>query len=327
MKTIFKLISVLFLLTLISAICIGVFIYFQLQPANALNQDKQRFIVTKGQSVAKTAQLLQEKGLVRNAWIFRLLVKQQNLAQKFQAGSFSLSPDMSPLEIAQELTKGMPDAIWITIPEGWRREEIAENISKLELNVFDKEEFLELTAGYEGMLFPDTYLVPREVTTQAVVNELLATFDKKITKELENDIAASDRDFQDVLVMASIIEREAQGYDQMRQVAGVLWKRIDIGMALQADATMQYAKGYNKVTQSWWTPPLAVDKEIDSPFNTYKNPGLPPRPICNPGAEAVKAALNPVKTDNLFYLHDSEGKIHFAKDLDGHNANVNKYLR
>ena len=127
--------------------------------------------------------------------------------------------------------------------------------------------------------------------------------------------------------MASIVEREARGADDMQHVAGILWNRIELGMPLQADATLQYLKGYNPVEQAWWTPPLAADKSLISPYNTYLNLGLPPRPICNPGLEAIKAAAQPLSTDDLFYLHDRQGKIHYAQTLDDHNLNVDRYLR
>jgi UPF0755 protein len=144
---------------------------------------------------------------------------------------------------------------------------------------------------------------------------------------LADDIEKSPHDFDDILTMASIVEREARGYEEMRNVAGILWNRIDLGMPIQADATLQYVKGYNEQTKAWWTPPLAEDKKLNSPFNTYLNPGLPPRPISNPGYDAIRATLNPVDTDNIFYLHDQDGGIHYAESLEEHNANVQKYLR
>ena len=233
---------------------------------------------------------------------------------------------MTPQEIVEALTKGTAD-LWITIPEGWRREEIAESLAKQELEAFDKELFLELSAADEGKLFPDTYLVPRQADTRLLYSLLTNTFERKIILGLEDEIEASPHDFEQVLVMASILEREAQGYEDMRHVAGVLWKRLEIGMPLQADATLQYVKGYSPTQKSWWVPPTSEDKKLQSPFNTYLNPGLPPKPIANPGLEAVKAALNPVETDDLFYIHDRTGQIHFAETLDEHNANVQKYLR
>lgn len=233
---------------------------------------------------------------------------------------------MSPVEIANKLTEGTND-LWVTIPEGWRREEIAESLAKLELESFDQQEFLLLTAGQEGMLFPDSYLVPRQITTESLVNLLMSTFDNKVLTGLEDEIEASDRDFDDILTMASIVEREARGLEDMEHVAGILWNRVDIGMALQADATLQYVKGYDRIEKSWWSPPLGVDKEIASPFNTYKNAQLPPHPIASPGIDAIRAALEPLDTDNFYYLHDRQGQIHYGESLEDHQVNVNRYLR
>ncbi len=300
--------------------------FLQLQPVSTGITQTQRFVVPKGEPVQKIATRLAEDGLIRNPWAFRLTVKLDKVESKLQAGSFELSPSMSLREIGQKLSTGTND-VWVTIPEGWRREEIAQSLSKLELGSYNAAEFLRVTEGLEGKLFPDTYLVPREMTSQALANVLTNTFEKKIEIGLADEIEASDHDFESALVMASLIEREARGYEEMRHVAGILWHRIAIGMPLQVDATLQYSKGYSATQQSWWVSPTAADKAVDSPFNTYSNPGLPPRPICNPGLDAVRAALNPLETDDLFYLHDGQGVIHYGRTLDEHNANVVRYLK
>jgi len=297
-----------------------------ISPVDSSMTQTQAFVVPKGQAVAVIATRLEESGLIKNALAFRFIVKKNALDQKIQAGSFDLSPSMTATEIAQKLTQGTYD-LWITIPEGWRREEIADSLAKQELEMFSKDEFLALTKGQEGRLFPDTYLVPRQVSAEQLVRLLQQTFDKKITAGLKTDLAKSEHSLNEVLTMASIVEREAKGYDQMTKVAGVLWKRIEIGMALQVDASLQYIKGYDKTQESWWTTPTAEDKKLNSVYNTYKYPGLPPAPIANPGFDAIKATLNPVDTGALFYLHDLQGNIHFAMTLEEHNANVRKYLQ
>lgn len=302
------------------------YIYNLFQPVSSQTAESSRFVINKGQSVSAIAKNLQAEGLIKNEFVFRFVVKKLGLQSKIQAGSFELSPDMNPSEIARKLTTGTVD-LWITIPEGWRREEIASSLARQGLESLDEEEFLRLTQGLEGKLFPDTYLVPRQITAQAMVNLLTQTFEKKIVIGLTQEISSSKYDLDQALIMASLVEREALGYDQMLHVAGILWRRIEIGMPLQVDATLQYAKGYDQIQKSWWTTPLSVDKQIDSPFNTYQNPGLPPAPIANPGLNAIKASLSPLVVDDLFYIHDSSGTMHYAKTLEGHNANINKYLR
>lgn len=288
--------------------------------------ETKRFIVPRGQAISVIGERLREEGLIRNSLVFRVIVQKEGLRNKIQAGSFDLSAGMSTPEIAQALTQGTND-VWITIPEGWRREEIARSLAEQELDSFDEKEFERLTQGKEGRLFPDTYLVPRQTTEEHIVALLERTFERKILEDLATEIESSAYDFQDALIMASIVEREARGAEEMKVVAGILWNRIEIGMPLQADATLQYVKGINSQDGSWWSPPTAADKSLQSPFNTYLNPGLPPRPISNPGLNAIQAALHPTKTSYLYYIHDLEGTVRYAETLDQHNANVNRYLR
>jgi UPF0755 protein len=300
--------------------------WWLLQPVDAAQTEMTRFTVAKGQGPITIGERLQEAGLIKHPQAFRLVVRQQGLTDKIQAGSFELSPSMTLLEIAEKLTEGTDD-VWITVVEGWRAEEIAEMMVDQGFTEFDKAKFLELAHGAEGRLYPDTYLVPRMITAESLVSLLTNTFEKKITQGLADEFEASDLTQQENIILASIVEREARGPEDMRNVAGILKNRLKINMALQADATLQYAKGYNAAQQDWWAEPLAADKELNSPFNTYKNPGLPPRPISNPGMDAIRAVLNPVESDNLFYIHDLKGMPHYAKTLDEHNENVNEYLR
>jgi UPF0755 protein len=297
-----------------------------LQPVNPESTQEIRFVVPKGQAINRIGERLAEAGLLRHPLVFRFLVEKDDAQSKIQAGSFVLSPKMTPAEIMVEMTKGTDDT-WVTLLEGWRREEMAESLAEQTLDNFDAEEFLELTEGKEGYLFPDTYLIQRDFSTEQIVSLLENTFERKVEEGLAAEIAASGHTLEDIVVMASLIQREAKGLEQMKLVSGVLWNRIDIGMALNVDATLQYTKGFDEVQNSWWVPPLAVDKEQDSPFNTYKVAGLPPRPITNPGLDAITAALEPSETDYLYYLHDPKGAIHFGETLDEHNANVQKYLR
>jgi UPF0755 protein len=314
------------LILLIVGIAAGTLLLSLAQPVNPQTQETQRFIIPKGQAVAAIADRLQEAGLVKNALVFRIIVKKENLGNQIQAGSFDLSPNMSAAEIARELTQGTND-LWITIPEGWRREEIAQSLAQQELPEFSEQQFLASTAGREGRLFPDTYLVSREATAEQIARLLEQTFERKVVTELADEIETSAYDFDDALVMASIIEREARGADELRIIAGILWNRVEIGMALNADATLQYIKGYSRTENSWWVPPLAADKQLNSAYNTYLHAGLPPQPISNPGVQAIEAALNPASTGYFYYLHDMTGQVHYAETLEQHNANVQTYLR
>lgn len=306
-------------------IILGIYIVSLFKPIDANSTLEKQFVIPKGQSISKIGLRLEEEELIRSNLAFKLIVKKEKLENKIQAGSFKLSPNMNLLEIANSLTTGTEDQ-WVTLQEGWRKEEIAESMVRQGFEYFDKDEFLELTQYDEGKLFPDTYLVPQQINAQQFYNLLIDTFDKKIS-ELDEEVQNSDRSLEEIITMASIVEREGKGYQNLRYIAGILWNRIEINMPLQADATLQYANGYSQVQQTWWKEPLTSDKEVDSSYNTYKNTGLPPGPISNPGLDALKATLNPIKSDYLYYIHDKSGVGHYSTSYERHLENVNKYLR
>ncbi len=307
---------------------VGAYAWYLLQPMDQNNQTATQFVIPKGQSITTIGKRLEEAGLIKHGVVFRVVVTQKGLSGKIQAGSFDISPSMTIEEIALTLTQGTED-LWITILEGWRAEEIAEYLDAQELGSYDSEQFLHLVEqnDTEGQLFPDTYLIPRESTAQQIYTLLTNTFDAKVLDELQEEISTSERPFDQVLIMASLVEREARDFEQMRHVAGILWHRIELGMALQVDATLQYSIGKKAGATAWWVPPTAADKATQSPFNTYLYPGLPPRPISNPSLNAIKAALDPLQVDDVFYLHAPSGDMYFAKTLDEHNVNINRYLR
>ncbi|NCN87328.1 MAG: endolytic transglycosylase MltG [Candidatus Pacebacteria bacterium] len=303
----------------------GIYIASLFNPLNSDQTAEKQFVIPKGQSISKIGTRLKEEGFIKSDLIFKLVVKKEKLENKIQAGSFKLSPSMNLLEIAHSLTTGTEDA-WVTIQEGWRKEEIAESIVRQGFEFFDKDEFLKLAKDDEGRLFPDTYLVPQQITAKQFYNLLINTFDKKIS-ELEDDIDNSGKTLDEIIIMASLVEREGRGYENLRTVSGILWNRIEIGMALQVDATLQYSKGYSSIYKTWWGEPTAQDKEVDSPYNTYQNAGLPPGPISNPGLDALEATINPIQSDYLYYIHDKSGQGHYATSYDGHLENINNYLR
>lgn len=307
-------------------IILAFYISSLLQPVDVNQAEVKKFVIPKGQAISIIGERLKDEGFIKSAYAFRYIVARDDLSTKIQAGSFDLSPNMSVSEIAKHLTVGTED-VWITILEGWRAEEIAASLASQDLENFQEDEFLALAKDSEGMLYPDTYLIPREMTASQIYNLLINTFERKITLGLKDEIESSQKDFDQILIMASLLEREARTPDQMRRVAGILWNRIEIGMALQVDATLQYAKGYDELNQSWWVAPTSADKQLQSPYNTYLNPGLPPKPISNPGLSAIKAAMDPLVSDDIFYIHSDDGMMYYSQTLEGHNANINKYLR
>lgn len=304
-----------------------VWFYKNIQPVSS-NKDYQNFLISKGLSASQIGNKLQSAGLVKSALAFKIYLQFSGQAGKIQAGEFRITPSFTLFQVVNALTHG-PIELWVTIPEGLRREEIALRFAKgLDRDTTFTSEFLEASKGQEGKLFPDTYLFPKDASASAVVNKMVRTFVSK-TSDLT---AAKGLSFDERLVLASIIERETKTAEERPIVAGVLINRLNIGMALQVDAAVQYAvasaKNKNQITEAkWWEPLTKDDLAINSPYNTYKFPGLPPGPIASPGLSSIKAAFNPAETDYMYYIHDTSGGIHFAKTLAEHNSNISKYLR
>lgn len=291
-------------------------------------------MILRGRSATQISQELYSGGLIRNPLAFKIYVQLKGNTDRIQAGRYNLSPNLSLPEIVEELVMG-PKDVWVTIPEGLRREEVVEKFIQglekegQEASIF-RQEFLEASKNLEGFLFPDTYLFPRGVRAQKVVVAMRNIFDRRI-REIEG-VRSSKLSLEEIVVLASIIERETKTDEERPVVAGILLNRLDIGMGLQADATVQYAVGNVKCQMSnvkcenWWPILTKEDLLIDSTYNTYRYRGLPPAPIANPGLSSLKAAILPEETEYLYYLHDSEGNIHYAKTLEEHNENVRGYL-
>lgn len=288
---------------------------------SAVSNDKvnKKVIIAKGKSVGEIADQLKKENLIRSNLVFKLYVKQSGLSSKIAAGTFSLSPSMDTLKIVDTLT-GKPNEIWLTLIEGWRIEEMADKINK-ELGL-DTKEFIKLSK--EGYMFPDTYLFPDDVIISQVTRKLKDTFDQRYTDELKNKIRAQGLTDKEGVILASIVEREARSDKARTEVASILLKRVKIGMGLNADATIQYALGYQENEKSWWKKSLTKDDlKVDSPFNTYLHRGLPPTPIANPGLSSLEAVANAnPNTPYLYYYHDSKGNSYYGETLDEHNENV-----
>ncbi len=292
-------------------------------PVNKNDQTTKIFVITKGESLSSIAKRLTNEGLIRNKIIFYLTVKKLGIERKIQAGDFRLSPSMDIYTVTKTLTHGTLD-IWVTFIEGIRKEEAAQIVSR-NFNI-PEIEFVKLVK--EGYLFPDTYLIPKNATAQTIINILETNFNKKFNKELKEKAKLKNLSPEETIIIASLVEREAKFNKDRPLVASVILNRLKLGMKLDIDATVQYALGYQPEEKTWWKKNLTKeDLEIDSPYNTYKNPGLPPTPIANPGLESIKAVVDAPETDYLYYLSDKKGQIHFAKTLQEHNENIKKYLQ
>ncbi len=323
MKKLVKLALILFILVVL--ILLGGFWYWnnQLAPADPRNSEKYSFVVKKGESTIEIAQDLKSKGLIKSDLVFRGYLKLSKKAGNIQAGDFKLSPSMTIEEIVDQLSFGIVDK-WVTLIEGWRVEEEAEEFQK-SLGI-KKEEFLK--EAKEGYMFPDTYLFNKDVLVSDIVSKLENTFDQKYTPEIRAQIKNRGLTEKEGVILASIVEREARSDEVRTEVASILLRRyLKENMGLNADATLQYALGFQPIEKTWWKKALTnEDKKIDSPYNTYKYRGLPPEPICNPSVSSLKAVANAdIKTPYLYYFHDNQGNTYYGRTLEEHNQNVAKH--
>lgn len=289
---------------------------------NPLDDKLVTFTISEGESVRTIAERLENESLVRSSVAFFIRSRFTPLGKNIQAGDFLLSPSMDMETIGQSLQHGTNDTR-ITVPEGWRKEEIAMKIAR-EFGVPESE---FLTLAKEGYLFPDTYQIPKESNANDIIAMFLANFDNKIKTLPLDKLDEKNITLNDLIIIASLVEREGKHDEDRPLIAGVILNRLTIGMKLDIDASVQYALGYQQNEKSWWKRHLTSDDlETNSAYNTYINAGLPPSPIANPGLASIRAVLEAPDTDYLYYIADETGKSHFAEDFENHRANISKYL-
>lgn len=290
---------------------------------SAVNKNDKKpviFVIQPGDGIRAVSKNLKEQGLIKDQVAFFLLTKQMGIDSKIQAGEFRLFPNMSASEIATEFTHGTQD-LWITVPEGQRALEIAETLENKMPN-YDESWNKELEKN-EGYLFPDTYSFPKEADIDMIIKTMRDNFDSKY-KTLDSSNTKLTQ--AQIVTLASLIEREARHDEDRPMVSSVINNRLGIGMKLDIDATLQYVLGYQQAEKRWWKQGLTNnDKLINSPYNTYRVAGLPPAPISNPGIESLRAAMNPAKSDYLFYITDQTGTNRYGKTLEEHEENISKY--
>ncbi len=301
-------------------------ILFLFGPVDMRNHDIQIFVVPEQTDNFDIPKVLVDKGYVRHAWLVRMMIGGRSIQQ----GGYRIAPSMWSLQVVKKIT-GQPEFVWITIHGCQRREQIGELLQeKLRWSALRRDEFINayktLQPEYiEGVYYPDTYLLPIDESGIQIAQRLIARFNEKFAPYFNKFQEANIRWFT-ALKIASLIEREAAGKEDMKLIAGIIWNRLDTGMRLQIDATMQYTKG-KKPDGSWWGNVDLSEKTTDSPYNTYLYKGLPPTPICSPSIDSIEAVLNPEETQCLFYLHDKNRQIHCAKTYEEHKKNIEVYLK
>jgi UPF0755 protein len=300
--------------------------------------DSIQFEIKKDQTVQSISQSLEDQKLIKNADHFNNLLVYAGLDTLIQSGKFKLSPSMSPVEIAVSLANSANGDITFSIIPGWRLEEIAESLPTSGLNI-TADDFLNIARdpnsnginipirdvpSLEGLLLPGFYEIKREATANDLVNTILLTNQSLITPALENALAQQGLNPYEGIILASIVQRESIHSEEMKMIASVFLNRLRMGMKLDSDPTVQYSLGYNAEKNTWWKNPLSLnDLKINSLYNTYLHPGLPPTPIDNPSLDAINAVAFPEESDYLFFQAkcDGSGFHNFALTFDGHLQN------
>jgi UPF0755 protein len=298
--------------------------------------------VREGQTAQEVGDKLEDEGIIASGLLFRVVVALEGYDSRLVAGDYEFDKGMPTLEVIDRIRRGQTAPLVVTIREGVRAEEIADLMEEKE--VVSAADFLEaITQWYEfsfmytkpywatleGYLFPDTYFFNRNMTADQVVQQILENFDQRFDSELRQEAAAAGMSVHTVLTLASIVEREAQLPEERPIIAEVFLTRLRRGMPLEADPTVQYALGNDPASVAkygYWKQDLTqADLEVDSPYNTYRNTGLPPAPICNPGLDSIRAVLNPAQTNYLYFVARADGSHVFAETLEEHLRNVEQY--
>lgn len=314
------------LAVLIAVLVVATFIAYQAltQPMAPGSPARILVDVPKGASARAIGRLLTRRGVIRNRYAFSLAVKLDPEHKPLKPGLYELSPGMTPAEVLSTIENGRVSMNTITFPEGWTLEQMGDLLAKR--GMVDRAQFLQVaehdgrsfTAPHgfvppddnlEGYLFPDTYRFGKNSSARFVIAEMLANFERRVVER-----HPGVPDWRKAVIVGSLVEREARVPEDRAPIASVIYNRLDIGMRLQIDATVQYALPHHKARLMY------SDLKVPSPYNTYRHYGLPPTPICCPGLPSIDAAITPAKTDYLFYVSGPGDKHIFTKSMAEHDA-------
>lgn len=325
------------LFTFITLLIIGAFLSFtyykkSLEAVSSIDKESVAIEIPSGSSSQDIGEILEANKLIKNKWIFLLKVKTLDTKASLKAGSYNLNKSMDLETIVDSLIKGgkSGNTVSFTIPEGYEIEDTAQKLSKE--NIVDYDKFIELTKdkknfeeefiflkqlddgqSLEGFLFPSTYEIYENHGEEDIIKRMLQGFEKVYKKDIEEVLKTSDFNLNEIITLASIVEREAKLDGERPKISGVFHNRLDIGMTLGSCATVQYILGERKEVLT------NAETRIDSPFNTYINKGLPPAPIASPGEKSLLAAINPEDVDYLYFtLTGADGSHTFTKTYDEH---------
>jgi UPF0755 protein len=309
-------------ISIVVGIAVGFLTYFALFSPPSAFPDKLLVRIESGDTGQDIAHELTDEHAIRSEFAFRILLRLYGAHTHIKAGTYYFSRPQNAFSIAWRMRVGNFDleAVRVTLPEGTNVRQMAGILSE-HIGGFNTEAFLKLALPQEGYLFPDTYFFYHGESAQEIVEAMRDNFDaQRAASTTQQALKNFKKPFSDVLVMASLLEKEAPDTTNRQIIAGILWRRLAQGMPLQVDAVFPYITGKsgNDILQS--------DYAVDSPYNTYTHTGLPPGPITNPGLDAIIAAATPITTAYLYYLSDKDGVFHYSKTFDEQLANQKKYL-
>src|SRR3989338_2748863 len=303
-------------------------------------------VIVPGMGSRMIGAFLKQEGVIGSKWAFVIYVSLRGDASDLKPGAYEFPDTAAIPAIARDLVAGESHERIITIPEGWSNADIAEYF-KLQ-GIAGRDEAMSFmkapsddivslleplgasrkSSGTEGYLFPDTYRIFRDAGLADITGKMVRNFDAKVTQEVRDAIAGQQKSIFEIVIMASLIEKEVSSEEDRALVSGILWKRISLGMPLQVDATIAYIKNKESRIKNQRDGKISLeDTKIDSPYNTYRYRGLPRGPIANPGLSAIRAAVFPRSSPYLYYLSTPDGRTIFSRTLEEHNAAKEKYLR
>lgn len=299
--------------------------------------------ISEGMSVNQIAVRLEEEKLIKNTFFFKAFIKLFGSKSTLQAGEHTFKQGMSYRALVNEMSHAGIKEIQMTFPEGFTTRQIGQTVTEALPSISDESWQVavsnpsalsvgsELLAGIpsgqglEGYLFPDTYRFRADADAKTILETMVLTLSRRLAEGgivvPSHLVMSNGMTLHEVLTLASIVEREVRSSEDMARVAGIFLTRMKIGMALQADATVNYVTGKKDAAVS------LEDSRVNSLYNTYTNLGLPPGPISNPGLRAIVAVLSPIDSNYLYYLTSEDGTVHYAKTFDEHIANKYKYLK
>lgn len=318
--------------------------YRQIHKVSITNKESYTFQISEGETLYETTKILEEEGIIKSASLLRKYLSFKNLDKKVHVGFFTVNAPITIASVAQSFDTPTYDERSITILPGWNLRDIAKYFEQQD--IMSQKKFIKLVGqtavtktkrekfdsfiikdlsknlSLEGYLAPDTFRFFVDDKPEEIIKKLLDHRSAQFTDQMLADIKSQDKTIHQIMTMASIIEREVRGTEDRKKVSDIFWRRVNAGWGMQADSTVHYLTGTNGSVFTSKT-----DRDIDSPWNTYKYRGLPPGPISMPSVDSIMAAIYPVKNDAWYFITTFDGEVKYAKTLAEHNANVQKYLR